>query len=253
MQWMTSRTAEVHGAFFLPYLKPGMRLLDCGCGPGTLTLGFARQVAPEETIGIDREAAQFAETIKAAERENIHNLRFEVGDIYELPYEDESFDAVFASAVLGSVADAERVVAEMARVLKPGGVMALKEFDHGGDIIWPQSEIIAQSIKFYHGIRKHNGHAEDCGRRLRKFMTSVGCDVDYLRAFFDQQTTADELRAYIDRNNYLIGEILGPQYIQLGWCSQEELDAQAAAWVEFAADPAAIYLACWFEAVGIKR
>ena len=253
LQWMTSRTAEVHGAFFLPYLKPDMRLLDCGCGPGTLTLGFAKRVAPGETIGIDREAAQFTETIQTAERENIANLRFEVGDIYELPYADESFDAVFASAVLGSVADPKQVVAEMARVLKPGGVMALKEFDHGGDIIWPQSEIIAQSINLYHGIRKHNGHAENCGRQLRKFMNDAGCDVDYLRAFFDQQTTTDELRAYIDRNNYLIGEILGQQYIQLGWCSQEELDAQAAAWVEFAADPAAIYLACWFEAAGSKR
>jgi hypothetical protein len=77
--------------------------------------------------------------------------------------------------------------------------------------------------------------------------------VQHLRAFFDQQTSQDELRAYIDRNNYLIDEILGPQYIKLGWCSGEELDAQAAAWVEFAANPAAIYLACWFEGIGIKR
>lgn len=253
MQWMTSRTADVHGAFLLPYLKPGMRMLDCGCGPGTLTAGFAQCVAPGETIGIDREAAQFAETAKAAADEHISNLRFETGDIYALPFADESFDVVFASAVLGSLGEPSRVVAEMARVLKPGGIMALKEFDHGGDIIWPQSPLLAQSTEFYHGLRKHNGHAEDCGRKLRGLITEAGCDVHYLRALFDQQSTTDDLRAYIARNNYLIDEILGPQYIELGWCSREDLQAQAAAWVEFADDPAAIFLACWFEAIGIKR
>ncbi len=252
MQWMTSRTAEVHGAFLLPWLKPGMRLLDCGCGPGTLTLGFAKRVAPGETIGIDREASQFTATVNAAQRENIGNLHFVTGDIYELPYADESFDAVFASAVLGSVSDPQRVVAEMARVLKPGGIMALKEFDHGGDIIWPLSPLLEKSAELYHGLRKHNGHAEDCGRRLRGWVHAAGCDVQHLRGFFDQQAGPDELRVYIDRNNYLINEILGPQYIELGWCTQDDLAAQAAAWVEFAANPAAIYLACWFEAIGIK-
>ncbi len=252
MQWMTSRTAEVHGAFLLPWLKPGMRLLDCGCGPGTLTLGFAKRVAPGETIGIDREASQFTATVNAAQRENIGNLHFVTGDIYELPYADASFDVVFASAVLGSVSDPQRVVAEMARVLKPGGIMALKEFDHGGDIIWPLSPLLEKSAELYHGLRRHNGHAEDCGRRLRGWVHAAGCDVQHLRGFFDQQAGADELRVYIDRNNYLIDEILGPQYIELGWCTQDDLTAQAAAWVEFAANPAAIYLACWFEAIGIK-
>ena len=52
------RTACVHGAFFLPYLHPGMTVLDCGCGPGTITIGLAEAVAPGEAVGVDLEASQ---------------------------------------------------------------------------------------------------------------------------------------------------------------------------------------------------
>ncbi|MGH2627567.1 MAG: methyltransferase domain-containing protein, partial [Anaerolineales bacterium] len=47
------RTAAFNAAFFLPELRPGMRLLDAGCGAGSITLGLAQAVAPAETVGID--------------------------------------------------------------------------------------------------------------------------------------------------------------------------------------------------------
>jgi ubiquinone/menaquinone biosynthesis C-methylase UbiE len=252
MEWMTSRTAEGHGAFLLPYLKPGMSFLDCGCGPGTLTLGYARNVAPGETIGIDIEASQFAAAAKTAQRDGVENLRFQTGDIYALPFADGTFDVVFASAVLGSVADPEKVIAEMVRVLKPGGSLGLKEFDHGGDIIWPQTPVIARSIELYHRLRAYNGHEPYAGRRLKEFMHAAGCTVEYVHARYDQHTDAERLRPHIERNNRLFFEILGPQYDELGWCSPEELEEAAQAWIEFANNPAAIYLATWFEAVGKK-
>lgn len=252
MQWMTSRTAENYGAFFLPYLKPGMRLLDCGCGPGSVTLGFARRVAPGEVIGVDREVAQSAPTVETAKREGVTNLRFEEGDIYSLGYPDDSFDAIFGSAILGSVADAEHVVKEMLRVLKSGGVIGLKEFDHGGDIIYPQTSVIEHSISLYHRLRAENGHEPYAGRRLKEYLSQQGCCVDYLRAIYDQASDPGALIAHIERNNQLFVDILGPQYDALGWCTPAEMEESIQAWREFARDPAAIYLACWFEAVGIK-
>jgi ubiquinone/menaquinone biosynthesis C-methylase UbiE len=253
MDWMTSRTAEVHGAFLLPYLKPGMRFLDCGCGPGTLTRGFAEIVVPGETIGIDRESSQFAAMAEAATRDGIENLIFQTGDIYDLPFADEIFDVVFGSAVLGSVANAEKVVTEMVRVLKPGGWLGLKEFDHGGDIVWPQTPIIARSIELYHRLRAHNGHELHAGRRLKEFMHAAGCSIEYIHALYDQKTDAEQLLAHIERNNRLVSEMLSSQYVELGWCSQQELDEDAQAWIEFANDPAAIHLSTWFEAVGRKN
>jgi 2-polyprenyl-3-methyl-5-hydroxy-6-metoxy-1,4-benzoquinol methylase len=55
---MASRTAEREGAFFLAHLQLGMRVLDVGCGPGTITLGLARAAASAEVVGIDVDQSQ---------------------------------------------------------------------------------------------------------------------------------------------------------------------------------------------------
>ena len=252
MAWMKSRTVEHHGAFLLPYLEPGMSLLDCGCGPGSLTLGFAARLAPGAVVGIDREAGQFAAAADAAAEQGMTTLRFETGDIYALPFDDASFDVVFCSAVLGSVSEPKRVVQEMVRLLKRGGIIAIKEFDHGSDIIYPQTPAIARSIELYHRLRAHHGHAAQVGRQLKGIINETGCTVEYVNAVFDQQTGREGLQAYIERNNGLFFEVLGPQYEALGWCTPEQLEADAAAWREFAEDQAAVYMSAWVEAVSQK-
>lgn len=253
MEWMTSRTVERHGAFVLPYLKPGLRFLDCGCGPGTLTIGFAEQVAPGETIGIDRETSQTDPVAETARNAGVANLTFARGDVYALPYPDASFDVTFASALLGSVKDAERVVREMVRVLKPGGIIALKEFDNEGDMIWPRSPLIDLSIEHYQRLRIENGHEQSAGRRLKEFLTDNGCDVDYVHALYDEHSTPAQLDYYVRRNEMVLHEVLGPQYYERGWTTPDEMTGCIEEWRRFAKNPAALYFAAWVEAIGIKK
>jgi ubiquinone/menaquinone biosynthesis C-methylase UbiE len=252
LDWMTSRTADGHGAFFLDLLEPHMNLLDCGCGPGTLTIGFAERLKYGTAIGIDRETDQTGPVRAVASERGLDNLEFVEGDIYVLPYPDDHFDAVFASAVLGSIGNAENAVTEMVRVLKPGGVIGLKEFDHGADIIWPLNPVLEQSIELYHRLRAVNGHEQMAGRKLRGYLSGHGLEVEHLAAYFDQQTDTETLITYVERNNGLFYEVLGPQFIEHGWCTAEDIDTQVAAWREFARDPAAIYISAWLEAVGRK-
>src|SRR5512139_53220 len=94
--FLSSRTAEREAAFFLPFLKPGMRLLDCGCGMGALTTSLAQHLAPGEVIGIDREPSQIEAARAWAVDKGAGNVHFELGNIFEIPYPDASFDAVFA-------------------------------------------------------------------------------------------------------------------------------------------------------------
>jgi SAM-dependent methyltransferase len=93
--------------------KPGERILDLGCGTGHLTGKIAE--AGAEVVGVDRSPDMIAQA-----REKYPALRFEVMDACELAL-DESFDAVFSNATLHWIHTPERVIAGIARLLKPGG------------------------------------------------------------------------------------------------------------------------------------
>jgi ubiquinone/menaquinone biosynthesis C-methylase UbiE len=117
------RTAAKEGAFFLPYLRPGMRLLDLGCGPGSITLGLAEKVAPGEVVGVDLQPSQVAQAQELSAARGVKNVRFEIADVYRLPFPDASFDAVFAHVVLMHLREPVRALMEMRRVLRPGGIV----------------------------------------------------------------------------------------------------------------------------------
>jgi len=104
-QWHGERTADREAAFFLPHIKPGMRLLDFGCGNGAITVGLAETIAPGEVVGIDVESSQVERAITLAKDRGVKNVRFEVGSVYELPFPPASFDAAFAHAVLQHLND----------------------------------------------------------------------------------------------------------------------------------------------------
>ena len=62
-QWMARRSFSREGAFFVPHIKPGMSVLDCGCGNGSITLGIAEAVAPGQVIGVDISEQQIDSSI----------------------------------------------------------------------------------------------------------------------------------------------------------------------------------------------
>src|SRR5512143_3452508 len=130
--FLSSRTATRQAAFFLPFLKPGMRLLDCGCGMGALTASLARHLAPGEVIGIDREPSQIDAARAWAAEKGVGNVRFDLGNIFEIPFPDASFEAVFAYTVLEHVRDPLQAMREMRRVLKPGGIVGICDPDYEG-------------------------------------------------------------------------------------------------------------------------
>src|SRR5215475_3742418 len=118
------RTGRV-AAFLAPHLRAGMRLLDCGCGPGSITVDLARTVAPSEAVGIDLREDALAQGRALALERGIANVTFEAASVYQLPYPDGSFDAAFACAVLQHLAAPLAALQEMRRVLKPGGVIGI--------------------------------------------------------------------------------------------------------------------------------
>src|SRR6185503_13988946 len=119
------RTADEAAAFLLPQLRAGMRLLDVGCGPGSITRGLAERVTPGEVVGVDLSA----DTLEAARRDaaarGLDNLRYEEGSVYALPFPDASFDVAYAHQVLQHLRERDAALREILRVLRPGGLLAV--------------------------------------------------------------------------------------------------------------------------------
>ncbi|MCY3569087.1 MAG: methyltransferase domain-containing protein, partial [Chloroflexi bacterium] len=124
------RRAEVEAWFLLPQLRPGMRLLDVGCGPGTITTGLARAVAPAEVVGLDAAPDVLDHARSHAREERVHNTEFVVGDVYALDFAEAAFDVVYANQLLQHLAEPVRAIAEMRRVLKSGGLLAVRDADY---------------------------------------------------------------------------------------------------------------------------
>ena len=119
LSFMEQRTADTHAGFFMPQLMTGWSVLDAGCGPGTITLGLARRVAPGVVTGVDIEDSQVAESREQARREGLA-VEFRKASVYDLPFPDHHFDAVFSHALLEHLADPNAALREFRRVLKAG-------------------------------------------------------------------------------------------------------------------------------------
>lgn len=113
-------------------LPPAGQVLDVGCGYGGLSLLMARLRPDLHLIGVDMEPGALESASRTALQDGLANVAFEQGDAHQLKYGANQFDAVVCQTVLTHVRDAEAVVREMARVLKPGGVFMAAEYTNSG-------------------------------------------------------------------------------------------------------------------------
>jgi ubiquinone/menaquinone biosynthesis C-methylase UbiE len=89
----------------------------------------AALVAPGEVVGVDREPGQVDLARRRAGERGLVNARFAAGSLYALPFPDAAFDAAYAHTVLQHVREPLRALREIRRVLKPGGLLGLRDDD----------------------------------------------------------------------------------------------------------------------------
>lgn len=170
------RTAENSAAFLLGHLEPGMTILDVGCGPGTITADLARWVEPGAVVGVDRSPAVLAEATAAFPTREHPNLRFAPGDVYGLEFEDASFDVVFAHQILQHLTDPVAALGEMRRVLRRGGLLAVRDADYGAFTWYPADPALDEWLDLYHRVTRANGAEGDGGRHLSSWVRASGFD-----------------------------------------------------------------------------
>ncbi|MCF6526461.1 methyltransferase domain-containing protein [Streptomyces sp. JJ36] len=169
------RTAANSAAYLLPALRPGLEVLDVGCGPGTITADLAAAVGPAGTVtGLDP-AGEVLEAARAvADERELRNMRFARGSVPELDFPDASFDVVHAHQVLQHVGDPVAALREMRRVCRPGGLVAARDSDYGGMTWYPEVPGLEEWLSRYRNVARHAGGEPDAGRRLRAWAREAG-------------------------------------------------------------------------------
>ena len=113
-------------------IKEGMHVLEVGCGSGAFTTFVARAVGIKgEVYALDIQPGmlmQLKEKLSRPENRDIRNTTLIEGDANKLPFDDNLFDLVYAITVLQEIPDKNKVLKEIKRVLKPGGILAVTEF-----------------------------------------------------------------------------------------------------------------------------
>ncbi len=170
------RTAEDSAAYLVPHLKPGLSVLDIGCGPGTITGDLAARVAPGSVLAVDL----FADVLNVAraeiQRRKLSNVSFATADVHKLDFPDDAFDVVHAHQVLQHVADPAQALREMRRVCRPGGIVAARDADYAGFIWYPRLPALDLWLDLYEKAARANRGEPDAGRHLLSWALEAGFD-----------------------------------------------------------------------------
>lgn len=239
--------------FIVPYLRPGMSVLDCGCGPGTITVGLAECVTPGRVVGVDISGDQFDIGRTLAVQKGIAAIDFRQGDVMNLEFDDESFDVVFAHGVLYHLADPHTALAEMRRVLIEDGLLGIRDSDEGGSLIGPADGLVQRGCAAVVEAWRLNGTDPYFGRRQLGIVRGAGFEPVHFSASYDNYTSGAQTRGLAT----FITELLRQPHmcdplVNSGWTGPEELHRMREAIMAWGAAEDAFYCRARCETVARK-
>jgi ubiquinone/menaquinone biosynthesis C-methylase UbiE len=224
--YMAARSADRQAGFILPHLRVGMRLLDCGCGPGSITVDLAAAIAPGQVEGIDIGATQIAAARARATERRITNVQFQVADIYKLPFPTGLFDVVFAHAVIQHLRDPLRALGEMRRVLTPGGIVGLRDDDWGTVLFEPSTPLLRLWQSLMVKVWAHNGGDPFIGRKHRRLLNEAGFMRTQASSSAESYGTLEATSAFsTSMVEHHRAAAFARVVLEQGWADQRELEA----------------------------
>ncbi|MDO9485587.1 MAG: methyltransferase domain-containing protein [Actinomycetota bacterium] len=233
----SARTAQNSAGYLVPHLHAGDRVLDVGCGPGSITLDFAELVAPGKVIGLEQSQTAVAAAREAAAAAE-SKASFVVGDVYALEFADSSFDVVHAHQVLQHLSDPSAALREMSRVCRPGGIVAVRDADYSAMSWYPASVGLSEWMDLYQRVARANAAEPDGGRHLLAWAHAAGLhDITPSASVWCYATAEDRTEWGQTWAVRVTQSEFARQALAAGFAIQADLDRLAAAWRDWAADP----------------
>jgi ubiquinone/menaquinone biosynthesis C-methylase UbiE len=149
-------------------------VLEAGCGVGAQTKIIAKQNPQSHFVSVDISTESINKARKLIDSIGIKNVRFQQADIFQLPFENESFDHIFVCFVLEHLSDCKKALIELKRVLKKNGSIMVIEGDHGSAYFHPDSVEANMAIQCQIDLQKKHGGDANIGRRLYPILKKAG-------------------------------------------------------------------------------
>lgn len=192
---MSARTAAERATFAQPLFAPGMWVVDLGCGPGSITLGLA---AESRVTGVDLDAGQVAMARDRARRAGRSTVDFVVASAYDLPFAEGSVDVAFSHALFEHLSRPHDALAELHRVLKPGGRLALSTSDWSKARLRPKTANVDAALRGHYLLRRRAGGDPFAGRHIADQCATAGFKDVVSRARYRADMTYRELARYVE-------------------------------------------------------
>ena len=252
-QLLRRRSAESSAAYLLPHLAPGQRLLDFGCGPGTISVGLARAIEPGELHGIDMEASQIEIARAAASAGGHENAAFQASDAAELPFEDGYFDVAHCHAVLTHVPDTLAALAEVRRVLKPGGLLASRELICASSFFEPGDDGLNGGWITFANLLEANGGHPQMGKQLKRVFLDAGFEDIHTSLTFEHFGSAEDVAFFhAFATDWFCSPATIEAAVEHGLETRQQFEDWRGDLARWKDEPGAIAAMGWGEALGRK-
>ena len=236
-----ARTLADSGTYLIPHLRPGLKVLDVGCGPGSITADLARTVAPGTVTGLDRSPDVIAEATQL--HADLPTVRFQTGNVYDLDFPDETFDLVHAHQVLHHLADPVAALREMRRVARPGGLVAVRDADYSAMSWHPRLPELDEWMELYQRIARGNGAEPDAGRRLPGWAQDAGFeDIEISSSNWLYATPERRLWHAQSWSERVLHSAFADQALERGLADQAAPERISAGWLAWAQPPDGTFL-----------
>ncbi|HEX6331375.1 MAG TPA: methyltransferase domain-containing protein [Actinomycetota bacterium] len=248
---MRTRSAAEYADFVLPHIRGSDRVLDVGCGPGSITVGLGEVAG--HAIGVELDDTEFRDARAYTSDHGIHNVEFRAGSIYELDFPEASFDVCTLFAMLETLDDPFRGLAEVRRVLKPGGLIAASSIEYGGLILHgPDEPLLHRFYQLRLQIWDAQGDVHYYrGRELRGLLLAAGFEEVEAFTTYLSYGTEERVRLFgLGRAADCRDEWYVDGVSRYGLGDLEEIHALEDAWVRWAESPNAFAAFAWGRAIG---